>query len=91
MSAYASQGKALEVKMDRIRALDYLQKTGMQIPEAMGMVNAVIKMGGGGYTVELSTSGPGLAPSSVKIDAAAVANAKSILRGLRAIEAEARP
>ncbi|MBL8966018.1 MAG: hypothetical protein JNG85_03350 [Spirochaetaceae bacterium] len=79
----------VDATMDRIRALDYLHKTNGTIREAKSMVNSIIKLGGAG-DIEISASGSSMERQSVKIDAAAIANAKSILRGLRALEKEGR-
>jgi hypothetical protein len=73
-----------DLRMDRIRALDYIQKTGLQVPEAKKAIQAIINLGKVG-PVEIGCSGPGLETTKVRIDTHVVANAKSILRGLREI------
>jgi len=76
--------ETVKPKMDRIRALDYIQKTGLQATEAKKAIQAIINLGKIG-PVEIGCSGPGLEATKVQIDAHVVVNAKSILRGLREI------
>jgi hypothetical protein len=72
--------------MDRIRALDYMQKSGLRIPEAKRMVKAFENFGPG---VEIMVNNAS-EHASVKIDAHTIANAKSIYRGLCVLERERR-
>lgn len=64
-----------------------MKNTGLSKKDARSMVKSILKLCPSGSIsgVEISASGPGMEPQSVRLDAAAAENAKAILHGLSLI------